>query len=244
MISLEELHKKTLPEKKKKFVKADIVSYYLWRPLCDLISIILMPTRVTPTAVTIFSFWMALLSLGVFILIPGKVGALLGYFLIWLWNVSDGIDGNIARYKEQFSKSGDLWDATAGYMAMVAFYFGAGLIAARENSQIYLPFNSEWYVILGSVSAFCAIFPRLVVQKKNVIYGDEAVKNLKDRSYFNLSKIIIVNLISINGFAGLVLLIAILLNYVNIFIVFYFLIQIFFFIGSMFSILYKNNKES
>lgn len=234
MISFEELHKKTLPEKKKKFVKADIVSYYLWRPLCDLISIILMPTRVTPTAVTIFSFWMALLSLGVFILIPGKTGALLGYFLIWLWNISDGIDGNIARYKEQFSKSGDLWDATAGYMAMVAFYFGAGLIASSEKSIVVLPIENKFYVVFGAIAALCVIFPRLIVQKKNVVYGDKAVKNLKDRSSFNFAKILMVNLISINGFAGLALLVSIFFNMTNLFISLYFLIQLVFFMGSMY----------
>lgn len=240
MISFAELHKKTLPEKKKKFVKADVVSYYLWRPLCDFISILLIPTRVTPTAVTIFSFWMALLSLGVFILVPGKIGALLGYCLIWLWNISDGIDGNIARYKEQFSKAGDLWDATAGYMAMVAFYFGAGLIASTENSLVALHIENRYYAVFGAIAALCVIFPRLVVQKKNVIYGDEAVRKLKDRSYFSLTKIIMVNLISINGFAGLLLLMAILINCVNIFVVLYLIIQIIFFVGSMFSVLRKN----
>ena len=95
MISFEELHRKTLPEKKKKFVKVDFVSYYLWRPLCDFISILLMPTKITPTGVTIFSFYTSLLSLIVFIILPGKIGALLGYLLIWIWNISDGIDGNI-----------------------------------------------------------------------------------------------------------------------------------------------------
>ncbi|WP_278838684.1 CDP-alcohol phosphatidyltransferase family protein [Ligilactobacillus saerimneri] len=233
MISFEELHRKTLPEKKKKFVKVDVISYYLWRPLCDFISILLMPTNITPTMVTIFSFWMALLSLIIFILIPGKVGALLGYALIWLWNISDGIDGNIARYKEQFSKAGDLWDATAGYMAMVSFYFGAGLIAVNESSRILLPIESKYYIIFGAIAAICVIFPRLVVQKKNVVYGDEAVKSLKDRSEFSLIKLLMVNMMSINGLAGLLLFIAILLQITNLFIVVYFVIQILFFVASM-----------
>ena len=234
MISFEKLHKKTLPEKKKKFVKVDFVSYYLWRPLCDFISILLMPTKITPTGVTIFSFYASLLSLIVFIVIPGKMGALLGYLLIWIWNISDGIDGNIARYKEQFSKSGDLWDATAGYMAAVAFYFGAGMVASNEVSQFIFPFiENKYYIIMGAISALCTIFPRLVVQKKNVVYGDEAVKELKDRSYFSPIRILVANINSINGFAGLILLIAIIFNAVNIFVVIYFLIQLVFFIGAM-----------
>lgn len=234
MISFEELHKKTLPEKKKKFVKVDFVSYYLWRPLCDFISILLMPTKVTPTTVTIFSFYTSLLSLIIFIFVPGKIGAVLGYFLIWVWNISDGIDGNIARYKEQFSKSGDLWDATAGYMALVSFYFGAGIIASNELSTFNVPYvNDKYYVIMGAIAAICTIFPRLVVQKKNVVYGDEAVKNLKDRSYFSLTRIAMVNINSINGFAGLMLLVAIIFNITNIFTICYFIIQMVFFVGAM-----------
>ena len=238
MISFEELHRKTLPEKKKEFVKVDFVSYYLWRPLCDFISILLMPTKVTPTMVTIFSFYTSLLSLIIFIFVPGKIGALLGYFLIWVWNISDGIDGNIARYKEQFSKSGDLWDATAGYMASVSFYFGAGIVASNELSLCILPhINTNSYIIMGAIAAICTIFPRLVVQKKNVVYGDEAVKSLKDRSYFSLTKIIVVNVISINGLAGLLLLLSIIFNVTNIFILVYCIIQSVFFIGTMTTIM-------
>lgn len=240
MISFEELHRKTLPEKKKKFVKVDFVSYYLWRPLCDFISILLMPTKITPTGVTIFSFYTSLLSLIVFITLPGKIGALLGYLLIWIWNISDGIDGNIARYKEQFSKSGDLWDATAGYMASVAFYFGAGMVASNEVSQFTLPFiENNYYIIMGAIAALCTIFPRLVVQKKNVVYGDEAVKELKDRSYFSPMRILVANINSINGFAGLMLLVAIIFNLVNILVICYFVIQLVFFSGAMYVTLKK-----
>lgn len=234
MISFEELHKKTLPEKKKKAVKIDFVSYYLWRPICDLLSIVLMPTRISPTAVTIFSFYMAVIALIIFLFIPGKIGALIGYLFIWLWNISDGIDGNLARYREQFSKSGDLWDATAGYMAMVSFYFGAGIIASNEDSYFKISmFNDKAYVIMGAVAAICTIFPRLIVQKKNVVYGDEAVKDLKGKSEYGLLKIIIMNINSINGLAGILLLISIFMNLTNIFITLYFIIQFIFFGAAM-----------
>ena len=234
MISFKELHAKTLPEKKKKSVKIDIVSYYIWRPMCDFLSILMMPTKITPTGVTIFSFYMAVISLGIFIFIPNKLGALLGYLFFWFWNISDGIDGNIARYKAQFSKSGDLWDATAGYMAMVSFYFGSGLIAANEKSLVSLNFISpNMYIIMGAVAALCTIFPRLIVQKKNVVYGDEAVAALKSKSDYGLIKMLVMNINSINGLAGLLLLISIIFNLTNIFIIGYCFIQLVFAAGSL-----------
>lgn len=237
-ITIEKLHEVTLPPEKKKSVKIDFVSYYLWRPICDRISIWLMPTNITPTAVTVFSFWSSILSLLFFILLPNKFGALLGYLAIWLWNIADGIDGNIARYKRLFSKSGDLWDATAGYMAMVAFYLGSGIVASNEKSiLIDNLIDSKYYILMGAISAICTIFPRLIVQKKNVVYGDAAVKKLKNKATYTFSRIILLNITSINGLAGILLLISILFNIVNLFTICYLLVQLMFFTASMITVM-------
>lgn len=227
MISIKELHKKTLPERKKKSVKIDFISYYLWRPICDFISILLIKTTLKPTTITIFSFFCAIFSIITAICIPNKLGFIFSYFLFWLWNISDGVDGNIARYKGMFSKTGELWDATAGYMAMIAFYYIAGLFASSESHLVYLDFISDKdYVIMGSITVICSIFPRLIVQKKNVIFGDESVEKMKDKSEYSLLYILIFNINSINGFASLLLLVSIFLNLVNIFVIVYLLIQL------------------
>ncbi len=243
-ILIDELHQKMLPEKKKKAVKADFVSYYLWRPLCDFLSTILINTNIKATSVTIFSFWMAFLALPVFIFIPGIKGALLGYLLIWFWNIADGIDGNIARYKETFSKKGDFWDAVAGYMAMVSFYFGAGIIAASEKSCLnFNMLNGKYYILLGGVAALSTIFPRLVVQKKNVVYGDEAAKSLKNKGDYGFLRKLVMNISSINGLAGLLLLLAIIFHFTNIFIIFYGVFQFIFACGAFFIAMKGLNKE-
>mgnify|MGYP000925674063 CR=1 FL=1 len=226
-ITIKKLHEKTLPEYKKNYVKIDFVSYYLWRPICDIMTILLLDTNVTATCVTVISFIACFISLGCFIIFPGLKGALLGYLFFWIWNISDGIDGNIARYTDSCSKKGDLWDALAGYVAMYVFYFGAGLIAFYENSLINLNFiNREMFIIMGSIAGVCTMLPRLVTQKKESIYGKESSLEMKDRSSYNLFKIIALNLISINGFAGLLLLIAILFHFVNIYMTIYFFIMI------------------
>ncbi|WP_462218615.1 CDP-alcohol phosphatidyltransferase family protein [Streptococcus pneumoniae] len=38
---------------------------------------------------------------------------LLAWFLFFLWNLLDGVDGNLARYREQYSKDGSVVDAMA-----------------------------------------------------------------------------------------------------------------------------------
>ncbi len=234
MITIKELHEKTLPENKKKAVKRDVISYYLWRPICDFSTILLIGTNVTATTITKISFYSCLLALVTFIFVTNKIGALLAWGFLWIWNILDGVDGNIARYKDQCSKQGDLWDAVAGYLCMFVMYFGMGIVAYNENSILNLDFISkEYYIIIGSIAAVCMIFPRLVTQKKSAVFGKESVNNVKDKTSYGLIKTLILNINSINGLSSLLFLLAIVFNMVNIYVVIYGVINLIFAIGAM-----------
>lgn len=242
-MTIKELHKKTLPEYKKKYVKIDFVSYYLWRPICDLMTIFLLKTNVTATGVTIVSFYVCFIALGCFIFIPSISGALLGYLFFWIWNICDGIDGNIARYTDTCSRSGDLWDALAGYVAMFVFYFGAGIVAAGENSLVSIDFiNSEGFVIMGAIAGVCTMLPRLATQKKESIYGKDAATSMKDRTSFGIIKKIALNIVSINGLAGLLFLVSILGHFVKLYMIMYFFIMLAFGVFSLHSVMKKLEK--
>ena len=234
MITIKELHKKTLPESKRNAVKRDVISYYLWRPICDLTTLLLINTNITATTITKMSFYSCLLALATFIVIPNKIGALAAWGFLWIWNILDGVDGNIARYKDQCSKEGDLWDAVAGYLCMVVMYFGMGIVAYNEQSIISLTFiNKEYYILIGAIAAISMIFPRLVTQKKGAVFGAEAVNNLKDKTSYGIVKTLILNINSINGLSSLLFLISIIANTVNIYTIIYGVINLFFAIGAM-----------
>lgn len=242
MITIKELHKKTLPEHKKKAVKRDIISYYLWRPLCDFITIILLDTNISATAITKISFYSCFFSLLTFIAIPNKIGALIAWIFLWIWNILDGVDGNIARYKNTCSKSGDLWDAVAGYLAMFVMYFGMGIVAYNERTLFSINLiQRQYYIVLSGIAAICMIFPRLVAQKKNVVFGSESVKNIKDKTSYGILKSLMLNINSINGLSSLLFLIAIIFNIANIYTIFYSIINFIFATGSMLIIM-KNNS--
>lgn len=236
-MTIKELHKKTLPEHKRKSVKIDVVSFYIWRPICDLLTILFLKTKTTANQVTIVSFYSCLISLACFAFISGMKGALLGYLFFWIWNIADGIDGNIARYTDSVSRSGDLWDAVAGYAAMAVFFIGAGITAAGENSLVVLPFTGAQYVEMGSFAALCMLFPRLATQKKESVYGKFKVTGLKDKANFGFVKKIGLNLTSINGLAGLLFLISILTRTSNLFVVVYTFIMFAFGIVAMLSVM-------
>lgn len=237
MITFEELHKKTLPEHKKAAIKIDIISYYLWRPVCDFFSILFMG-KIGATTVTIISFYACVISLVFFSLKLGIISSLLGYFFLWIWNIADGVDGNIARYTDTCSKSGDLWDAVAGYAAMIVFYLGAGLVASSESSLFRIPFiKAEDYVFMGAIEAICMIFPRLATQKKQTVYGGNTTAAFKDKTQYSFAKKVALNVTSINGLAGLLFLVAILFKLTNIFVLGYLLIMLIFGVFSMLSVM-------
>lgn len=240
MITIKELHKKTLPENKKKAVKRDIISYYLWRPICDQLTIFLINTNITATTITKISFYSCLVALANFIFFPNKIGALLAWGFLWVWNILDGVDGNIARYKNQCSKEGDLWDAVAGYLCMIVMYFGMGIVAYNENSLFKINFFSkEYYIIIGAIAAISMIFPRLATQKKSAVFGAESVNNVKDKTSYGVIETVILNVNSINGLSSLLFLIAILFNLVNIYTIIYGFVNLVFAIGAM-NVVMKN----
>lgn len=92
------------------------------------------------------------------------------------------------------------------------------------------------------VAGVCTMLPRLTTQKKESVYGKEAAKAMKDRTSFGPVKVLALNVISINGLAGLLFLIAIFLRMVNIFIIVYFVIMVSFGGVSLYMIMRKLEK--
>ena len=80
-------------------------------------------------------------------------------------------------------------------------------------------------------------FSKINSSEKNVVYGDAAVKKLKNKATYTFSRIILLNITSINGLAGILLLISILFNMVNLFTICYLLVQLMFFTASMITVM-------
>ena len=105
---IKDLAKKTMTEEKK-------ISYFFTIPF--------LKTNIKPNTISLISFFPPIIG---FLLISFGENLqlkLLGWLMFLLWNILDGVDGNIARYKNQLSKTGSLWDATSGYIAMEILHF-------------------------------------------------------------------------------------------------------------------------
>ncbi|HFR5440013.1 TPA: CDP-alcohol phosphatidyltransferase family protein [Streptococcus pneumoniae] len=230
-----DIERKTMSPAKKAMAKNDYFAFYVGRPLSYLLTVPFVKTNITPNQISYLSIIPLIVGFIIMIFTTDFVVLLLAWFLFFLWNLLDGVDGNLARYREQYSKDGSVVDAMAGYVAMVLTYFGAGIVAAHLN-------DSDIYIILGALSGISLIFPRLVMHKYiNTVAQDESVSSIKDKSDFNTIKILSLNMTSITGIPQVLLLLTILTNQWVLFTLVYFTINFLLMIFSLYSLFKKEN---
>lgn len=230
-----DIERKTMSPAKKAMAKNDYFAFYVGRPLSYLLTVPFVKTNITPNQISYLSIIPLIVGFIIMIFTTDFVVLLLAWFLFFLWNLLDGVDGNLARYRGQYSKDGSVVDAMAGYVAMVLTYFGAGIVAAHLT-------DSDIYIILGALSGISLIFPRLVMHKYiNTVAQDESVSSIKDKSDFNTIKILALNMTSITGIPQVLLLLTILTNQWVLFTLVYFTINFLLMIFSLYSLFKKEN---
>lgn len=239
MITVKDIETKTMTPAKRAMAHNDYFAFYVGRPISYWLTIPFLYTSLSPNQVTMIS------------LIPLVVGFILSYVgdnllllvLAWamffLWNLLDGVDGNMARYRQQFSKMGSVYDAMMGYVAMILQPFAWGIIASHEEGVLSALVNipNDTYVILGALSGIFVIFPRFIMHKTIThLGGEEMLRGVKDKSNYGLAKTIALNIVSPTGFMQVIMLIALFANICDIFTIGYFLINLVVMIASLKSI--------
>lgn len=236
-MSLKELYHQCVTPEKRKTDRLIPWLYYVIRPLSIAITKPLLRTCVTPVAVTFVSMVAALVGfalVGFGYDVSIRVIGWLGFFV---WAVLDCVDGNIARCKGLASDRGALWDATGGYMALSLIFFASGTAAYYDHNFLEIC-DKALYIIFGGMASLLSLFPRLVMQKKKASEsGAEAVKAVGDKKSFNLPKIIALNIESAIGFMQVVLLLAIIFHFLNIYALFYMLFNLLMTVYSLYTLL-------
>ncbi len=244
MITPREIEEKTMSPEKKKSAKNDYFAFYVGRPLSYILSIPFLYTKISPNAVSLISI--VPLIIGFVLMCVGRSRGILviGWGCFFLWNLLDGVDGNIARYKKQFSKMGSVYDAMSGYVAMVLSFFAWGVAAAHNPSRLQsiVQIPLDVYIILGALSGVFVIFPRFIMHKAITTLGNaNSMDSVKDKSEYGFAKLVALNLTSISGFVQVLMLIAVLFEITDLFTIGYFALNALVMIVSLRSI-FKDGK--
>lgn len=230
MVTPKQIKEKTMTESKKKGAKYDVFAFYVGRPISYVLTVPFIELKIKPNIISLLSLFPSIL--GFFFLGFGNtlILRLIGGFLFLLWNFMDGVDGNAARYLEQPSKMGRLWDATSGYVAMMLMFFSMGIACFNSPHNQVLPFLGDipdyYYIVMGGMTSVLELFYRLVMHKKMLLYGEEAGEGLNDKNTYSLPKIIALNVISTAGLLQVFMLICIYTNCIRLFVFIYCVIQV------------------
>lgn len=240
IITLKDVKEKTMSSEKRKSAKNDYFAFYVGRPLSYILTIPLLYTKITPNTISLISIVPLVLGFIVMYFAQTIKVMLLGWTCFFLWNLLDGVDGNIARYKKQFSPLGSVYDAMSGYVAMVLSFFAWGIAAAHNGGILDNVFqvNNDIYIIIGALSGVFQIFPRFIMHKTITTMGNEnRVAAIKDKSQYNIIKLIALNITSIAGFLQVIMLMAIILDMMDLFTIGYFILNLLVMLASLKNIL-------
>lgn len=223
MITPKMIADKTMTPAKRKIAYNDFFAFYIGRPLSYIVSIPFIYLRLKPKTISLLSMLPPILGFLVFYKVHTLFGLILGWLCFFLWNILDGVDGNVARYTGQTSKMGSVYDAMSGYIAMTLTFFAAGVGAVHQGGVLSSYIPSETLIILGALAGIFMLFPRLVMHKAiSTFMSTDSVASVKDKSGFNLVKVLALNLESVSGGAQVLFLVAIVLHILDLYVIAYF----------------------
>lgn len=228
MITPKKIGEVTMTDEKRKSAKNDYFAFYIGRPLSYVLTVPFLYTDISPNTVSLISIIPAIVGFILMYIGQSKLMLVLGWLCFFLWNLLDGVDGNIARYKKLSSKMGSVYDAMSGYVAMIFSFFAWGIAAAHNPgvTQSILKLPTDMYIILGALSGIFVIFPRFIMHKTITTLGNEnSMNSVKDKAEYGFFKLVALNLISISGFVQVLMLVAVLLNMTDLFTIGYFILN-------------------
>jgi phosphatidylglycerophosphate synthase len=133
----------------------------------------LVPTRVTPNAVTWAMIAVGLLAAAVLTL-PGVLAALGAVLLIQCQILLDCVDGELARWRRQFSPAGIYLDRFAHFLTETALPIALGIRADGGWDQL------GGYTTLGLLAAVLALLVRMEIVLVHVARAEAGKPPFKD----------------------------------------------------------------
>lgn len=137
---------------------------------------LLVTTKVTPNQLTYVMTLSGVLAAPA-LLVPGIWGAVLGVVAVQGYLLLDCVDGEVARWKRQFSLSGVYLDRVGAYLCDAAVLVGFGLRAA----DLWGGGRIDWlWAFLGTLAALGAILIKAETDLVGVARHQAGLPQVKD----------------------------------------------------------------
>lgn len=225
MITLRDIEKKTMTKAKREEACNSYFAFFIGRPLSYIFTIPFLYTNISPNTVTFFSILFAIIGFICISISNSLMYRLIGFLFFFLWNMGDGVDGNIARYKGLKSSNGDLLDTLGGYVSLSLILLAMGN-ASYNDTKGNIYFIKELPIFLAEISAVSTLLPRLLMHRKLANNKNSDAIKLKEKSSYTFSKIVVLNICDPAGFQQVFVLIALVMHLCAEFTIVYFVINL------------------
>jgi phosphatidylglycerophosphate synthase len=128
MISIKDVYD-SLPENKNK--NDSVFDRYFMRPLSIPASIPFIKHNMSPNTVSCISLAVAVLGI-----ITTVKSYIYGGIVLLIWFILDNVDGNIARYKKDFTDYGDFIDSASSFFIILSILPAMGWSVSRGVEPI------------------------------------------------------------------------------------------------------------
>ncbi|RDG34654.1 CDP-alcohol phosphatidyltransferase family protein [Streptomyces corynorhini] len=136
----------------------------------------LVNTRVTPNQLTYVMTVAGALAAPA-LLVPGITGPVLAVLAVQLYLLLDCVDGEIARWKKQYSMTGVYLDRVAAYLCDAAVLVGFGL----RGADLWGTGRIDWlWAFLGTVAALGAILVKAETDLVGVARHQQGLAPVKE----------------------------------------------------------------
>ena len=126
---------------------------YLVHPTARALVTLLIPTGISPNAVSALSVVMMSLACACYALLPWPQGAFAGLVFHFLWHVFDGADGDLARRTGRSSPIGEIVDGVCDHLSHLILYLTLGFLLAAQVG----PWGWALTVVSAASRAFQAV---------------------------------------------------------------------------------------
>lgn len=201
--------------------KVEIDNLDIWvrliiRPVSFLLTYFILKIKMTANQASFVSMMISFIGLAC-VVFNHDHGLLVAIVIFNFWIIFDAVDGNIARVTKTLSYQGTYVDAISGYLYLVILYVCLGLGVYYQTSDIK-------YLVLGFITSIMTIFPRLVLQKKESMFGSDA-SDVSSKKNYGIKEKIALNIAGPAGLMNPLMLIAYFTGTLSKYLVFYSIVQ-------------------
>ncbi|MFF7923745.1 CDP-alcohol phosphatidyltransferase family protein [Streptomyces mirabilis] len=172
-VQLEELREVIHPAGKLESRAEHWAGRLYMRSLSLRVTRLMLGTRVSPNQITTVMVFAGVLS-GVTLVVPGLGGAVLSVLFMQLYLLLDCVDGEVARWRSQFSPLGVYLDRLGAYLADAAVMVGMGIRAAELGLNLYL--------VAGLAAAIGVLLLKSSSDLVHVARSDSGMQKATDQS--------------------------------------------------------------